>query len=80
METGNLHLNYKNPVVASDGHSILITDQGPVTLVFFQVRAQATDHVDADVVAAIRLHNVEELKGLQKGIEETLKKHQDREP
>lgn len=78
--TNNLHLNYKEPIVASDGHTIFIADQGPVTLVFFQARGQAQDHLDADVVAAVRLHNINELKELKKNIEDTIKKHKDREP
>jgi len=79
MQSGNLHLNYTQPVVASDGHTIFITDQGPVTLVFFQVRGQAADHIDADVVSAVRFHNLDELKGLQKGIDEAIEQHKNQQ-
>lgn len=76
----NLHLNYTVPVVAADGHTIFIAEQGPVTIVFFQARGQATDHVDADVVAAVRLHSVEELEDFKKAIDNTVKQHKNREP
>lgn len=75
-----MHLNYKKPVVASDGHTIFISDQGPATLVFFQMRDQSPGGVEADVVAAVRLHNIEELDALQKNIADTIKKHKTREP
>ena len=80
MQNNNLKLNYKKPIVAIDGQSIFITDQGPVNLVFFQIREQGPAGVEADVVAAVRLHTLEELKGLQKLIEDSIKKHETREP
>ncbi len=79
MQTNDLKLNYKTPVVASDGNSVFIAEQGPATLVFFQVREQDGQTVKADVVAAIRFHNLDELKQLQKSIDETIKRHESRE-
>jgi hypothetical protein len=79
VETSNLELNYKTPIVASDGNSIFIAEQGPATLVFFQVRGQDGQTVKADVVSAVRFHNLQELKQLQKSIEETIKRHESRE-
>ncbi len=79
MQPNNLELNYQTPIVASDGNSIFIAEQGPATLVFFQVRQQAGQTVQADVVAAVRFHNLEELKQLQKSIADTIKKHESRE-
>lgn len=80
MENGNLNLNYTNPIVAVDGQSVLINEEGPVTLVFFQVRKQTAQGVDADAVASVRLHSIEELKRFQNVIEETIKQHESREP
>lgn len=79
MDTKDLNLNYTVPVVASDGNSLFIAEQGPATLVFFQVRKQQGATVEADVVSAVRFHNLEELKQLQKSIEETIKRHESRE-
>ncbi|HET9721525.1 MAG TPA: hypothetical protein VFP32_00655 [Candidatus Saccharimonadales bacterium] len=80
MQQGNLHLNYKTPVLATDGHTIFIAEQGPVTLVFFQAREQNAAGLEADAVAAVRLHSIEELQGLQKSIDEAIKNHKTREP
>ncbi|MBX4199750.1 hypothetical protein KW789_02555 [Candidatus Saccharibacteria bacterium] len=79
-QVNNLHLNYTVPVVANDGHTIFIAEQGPVTLVFFQTRGQSTDHIDADVVAAVRMHSIEELEQFKKAIDNTIKQHKNREP
>jgi len=79
MDQNNLSLNYQGPIVASDGNSIFISEQGPSTLIFFQVRKQTGNNIEADVVAGIRFHNLDELKQLQKNIEETIKKHESRE-
>jgi hypothetical protein len=76
----NLNLNYKVPVMASDGHTVFISEQGPATLVFFQTRGQSPAGLEAEVVAAVRLHSVEELEQLQKALADTLKKHKNREP
>ncbi len=76
----NLNLNYKEPIVASDGNTVSISNEGPVTLLFFQIRKQQQDTIDADVVAGVRLHNLNELKQLQKTIADTIKQHETREP
>ena len=79
MQSNNLNLSYKTPTVAVDGQSIFITEQGPVNLVFFQLRQQGPQGVDADVVASVRLHTLEELKRLHTLIGDTIKQHEDRE-
>jgi len=80
MQNNNLRLSYKKPIVAIDGQSIFITEQGPVNLVFFQIREQGPQGVEADVVAAVRLHTIDELKGLKTLIEESINKHETQEP
>jgi hypothetical protein len=76
----NVNLNYSTPVVVADGHAVLLNDQGVPTLLFFQARQQHDDHLHADVVAAERLNNQEDLKNLAKAIDDTIKKHKNREP
>lgn len=77
---GNISLNYTTPIVTTDGHIVMVSDQGVPTLLFFQVRQQHEDHVHADVVSAVRLNNLEDLENLGKAIKDTAKKHRDREP
>jgi len=76
----DINLNYTVPVVTTDGNIIMISDQGVPTLLFFQARQQHEGHLHGDVVAAVRLSNLEELKGLSKVIDDTVKKHKYREP
>lgn len=77
---GNLQLNHIVPTVASDGHGVFISNEGDIpTLTFFQVRHQVSDQVQADVVASIRMTNIEDLKNLQSTIEETIRNHTTRE-
>lgn len=76
----NINLKYTTPIVTTDGHIVMISDQGAPTLVFFQGREQHEGHLHADVVAAVRLSNVEDLENFSKAIKETIKKHKDREP
>lgn len=76
----NLQLNYLVPTVASDGNGVFISNDGNIpTLTFFQVRRQEGDKVFADVVAAIRLSDLQDLKNLQASIEETIRNHASRE-
>ncbi|MGH7157329.1 MAG: hypothetical protein ACREGG_04445 [Candidatus Saccharimonadales bacterium] len=76
----DVNLNYTAPVVTTDGNIIMISDQGVPTLLFFQARQQHEGHLHADVVAAVRLNNIDDLKGLSKSIDDTVKKHNSREP
>ena len=76
----NVNLNYAVPVVTTDGHIVMVSDQGVPTLLFFQGRNQHEGHLHADVVAAVRLNSIEDLQTLQKAITDTVKKHKDREP
>ena len=77
---GDVNLRYATPVVTSDGHVIMISDQGVPTLLFFQGREQHDGHLHADVVAGVRLNNLDDLKNLSKAINDTLKQHKNREP
>ena len=79
-EQKNVNLKYSSPIVTTDGHVIMVSDQGVPTLLFFQSREQHDDHLHADVVAAVRLNNLEDLKNLAKTVEDSLKKHKNREP
>ncbi|HEY5549827.1 MAG TPA: hypothetical protein VIK37_01320 [Candidatus Saccharimonadales bacterium] len=76
----NVNLNYTVPVVTTDGHVILVSDKGEPTVLFFQARQQHEDHLHADVVAAVRMNNLQDLKNLSKAINDTVKKYQSREP
>lgn len=76
----NLELNYLAPTVASDGNGIFISNDGDIpTLTFFQVRRQVGDKVYADVVASVRLGDLQDLKNLQASIDETIRNHSSRE-
>ncbi|MDB5161472.1 MAG: hypothetical protein JWO96_852 [Candidatus Saccharibacteria bacterium] len=79
-QPSDIKLNYTSPIVIADGHIVAVNEQGVPTLLFFQARDQHEGHVHADVVSAVRLNNLEDLKNLSKAIDETIKKHQDREP
>jgi len=74
-----LALNFREPIVAVDGQNITITDQGPVNLLFFQFRGETEEAVMADVVAAVRFHTIDELRNLQRQINDIIKKHQHRD-
>ena len=76
----NVNLNYSVPIVTTDGHIVIVSDQGVPTLLFFQARNQNGNNLNADVVAAVRLNNLDDLKTLDKAIADTIKKHKDKEP
>lgn len=76
----DINLNYSVPIVTSDGHIVMISEQGVPTLLFFQARQQHEGHLHGDVVAGVRLNNLEDLKNLSKAINDTLKQHREREP
>ncbi|MDB5169167.1 MAG: hypothetical protein JWO41_523 [Candidatus Saccharibacteria bacterium] len=76
----NLRLTHLVPTIASDGHGVFISSEGDIpTLNFFQVRSQDGDQVFADVVASVRMSNLQDLKNLQATIEETIRNHNSRE-
>jgi hypothetical protein len=77
---GDINLRYTTPIVTSDGHVIMISDQGVPTLLFFQGREQHEGHLHADVVAAVRMNNIDDIKNLSKAIDDTVKQHKTREP
>ncbi len=76
----DINLNHVSPTVVTDGHVVMISDQGVPSLLFFQARQQHEGHLHGDVVAAVRLNNIDELKNLAKAIEDTIKTHKTREP
>jgi hypothetical protein len=76
----DLNLNYVVPVVNTDGHVVVVSDQGAPTLLFFQTRNEHGDHLHADVVAAVRMNNISDAENLANAIKDTIKKHKDREP
>lgn len=80
QQQGNIDLNYTVPIVTCDGNVVMLSDQEVPTLLFFQSRRQHDDHLHADIVAAVRLNGLEDLKNLQKSISDTIKQHSNREP
>jgi len=80
MQQQDINLNYTTPIVTTDGHVVMINDQGVPTLLFFQARQQHEGHVHGDVVAAVRLNNLDDLENLGKAITNTVKEHKKREP
>lgn len=76
----DINLRYASPIVTSDGNVVMISDQGIPTLLFFQAREQHEGHMHGDVVAAIRLNNLQDLENLSKSIKDTIKNYRDREP
>jgi hypothetical protein len=75
----DIKLNSTTPVVTTDGHIVMISDQGVPTLLFFQAREQHEGDVHGDVVSAVRLGNIEDLEALSKAISDTVKTHKNRE-
>jgi outer membrane lipoprotein-sorting protein len=76
----DVNLRYTVPIVTSDGHVVMISDNGVPTVLFFQAREQHESHVHGDVVAAVRLSSMQDLKNLSKAIDETVKNYKNREP
>lgn len=76
----DINLKYTAPVVVTDGHVVAINDNGVPTLLFFQGREQHDGHLHGDVVAAVRMNNLDDLKALSRAIDDTLKQHKSREP
>ena len=76
----SLELNYLAPTVTTDGNSIFISNEGDIpTVTFFQVRRQLGQTIQADAVASIRFNNLDDLRNLQKNIDEAITNHQNRE-
>ena len=76
----DIKLQYQSPIVTTDGNIVAINDQGVPTLLFFQTREEHDNHLHGDVVAAVRLNNLQDLEGLAQAITETIEKHKTREP
>ncbi|MBX4201337.1 hypothetical protein KW803_00365 [Candidatus Saccharibacteria bacterium] len=77
----NLNLHHMVPTVVADGQVVFISDNGNIpTLTFFQVRNNDGNQAHADVVASVRMNNLEDLKILQKAIADTIKQHASKEP
>lgn len=79
-QQGNINLHYTVPVVTTDGNVVVVSDKGVPTLLFFQARNQNGNNLQADVVAAVRLNGLDDLKSLHKAIADTVKQHSSREP
>jgi hypothetical protein len=76
----NLNMNHIVPTVIADGSNVFISSDGDIpTVNFIQVRRQEGENVFADVVASVRLNNLDQLKELSKIIDETVKNHTERE-
>ncbi len=75
----DVKLKYGTSTVVTDGHVVMVSDQGVPTLLFFQAREQHDGHLHADVVAAVRMNNIDDLNNLGRAITDTLKKHKNRE-
>lgn len=74
-----IKLEYLVPTVVSDGNVIFVADNGVPTVMFFQAREQHEGHVHGDVVASVRLGNIDDLEGLGKAIAQSVKNHKTRE-
>ena len=79
MNQQEINLKHLVPTVSTDGHAVVISDQGVPTLMFFQAREQHEGHVHGDVVASVRMNNLEDLENLSKSITQTVKEHKSRE-
>lgn len=76
----NLSLNYLVPTVTTDGNSIFINNDDDVpTITFFQVRRQEGQTLHADAVASIRFNGLQELRNLQKNVDDAINNHKNRE-
>ena len=79
LELNFSDLNFLVPIVVNEGTLTLVHDNGAATLLFFQTRAGQQDKTSADVVAAVRMVNLEELKDYHKSIGEVIKQHETKE-
>lgn len=77
MQYSDLH--FKTPIMASDGNMVMINENGFANLFFFQMRVKTDGSPAAEVVAAVRFHNLQELKDLNRSLSETIKQHEDKE-
>jgi hypothetical protein len=80
MDSQNLELDFKVPIVLIDGQTISIHENGMVDIIFWQGRTQSQKKIKADVVAAVKYVSVEDLKRLRGIIDETIEKFEKREP
>jgi hypothetical protein len=80
LQPTNVDINYIVPTVAVDGNVIFINNENVPTITFFQARKQDGDKVSVDAVASVRFNNIDDLKNLQKAIEDTVSRHSTKEP
>lgn len=72
-----IKLNHKVPIVAFDEVTVTAKNEGMIDIIFSQTTNEITK--EADIVAAIRCANTEQLKGVLETINDTLKKEAERE-
>jgi hypothetical protein len=76
----NTDFDYKVPVTPSDGNLVGISQQGIVNLTFYQTRKQTDDHIDkADVIGAILMSNVDDLKNFRDALTDVIDQFEKRE-
>ena len=78
-QPARLDLRFMVPTISYDGIVVNITSNGIPSVAFFQRRKQDEQAVQADVVASIRFNSIDELKDLQKTIQETIDNNAKRE-
>lgn len=71
---------YIAPIVAPNLFTVNIKRDGTSDVLFANATEEDAKTVKADVIAAVRLANLEALKNLKKVIESTIKEHEEREP
>lgn len=73
--------NYKVPLSPNDGNLIGINNQsGMVNLIFYQTRKQTGEHIDkADVIGAILMHNIQDLKNFRDAMGDAISQYEKRE-
>ncbi len=71
---------YISPIVAPNMFTVNIKRDGSSDVLFANAVEEDAVNVKADVIAAVRLANLDALKNLKKVIESTIKEHEEREP
>ena len=72
-------LKFSTPIMATDGNMIMVTDNNLVNILFFQMRMKDNGQPSAEVVSAVRLHNLNELKDFHRSIGDVIKQHESKE-
>ena len=77
----NTEFNYMVPISLSDGNMIFLNPKsGAVNLIFYQNRQMTGGHIDKlDVVAAVYMASVNDLKEYRKAIDGIIKEYEQKE-